>query len=182
MPTHSDTAKSSKNGAKMTARPLLRPLLGLVAAALAGCAGRPSAVESASRSAIESTVDRYVAASNEGDADALAELYAEDALLLPPDHQPIHGRAAIVEFWRQGTDAGLEVSTLRLEVAGDVAYLVGRYRLPPTEEEAADSGQYVLCLKRQADGAWKLTADIWNGSGEPDDRGSGQGTPESAIS
>jgi len=166
----------------MTATPLVRPFLGSLAAALLGCAGQTGVVETASRGAIEATVDRYVAASNEGDAEALAELYAEDALLLPPDHEPIHGRAAIVEFWRQGTDAGLEVSTLRLEVAGDVAYLVGRYRLPPTEEEAADSGQYVLCLKRQRDGAWKLTADIWNGSGETDERGADEDSPKTAIS
>jgi ketosteroid isomerase-like protein len=66
-------------------------------------------------------------------------------------------------------------------VDGSVAYLVGRYRLPPTEEEDADSGQYVLCLKRQPDGAWKLTADIWNGSGGSDERGGGNG-PGAAIS
>jgi uncharacterized protein (TIGR02246 family) len=155
----------------MTASHRFRPFIGVLAAIAAGCGGRPPALDATSRGAIEATVDRYVAASNDGDADALAELYADDALLLPPDHEPIHGREAIVEFWRQGTDEGLEVSTLRLEVNGDVAYLVGRYRLPPTDEESADSGQYVLCLKRQADGAWKLTADIWNGSGETDERG-----------
>lgn len=181
-PVRADTANSSKNGAKMTATPRFRPLLGVLAALLAGCAGEASPPETASRGAIEATVSRYVTASNQGDAEALAALYAEDALLLPPDHQPIRGRQAIVEFWRQGTDAGLEVSTLRLEVDGDVAYLVGRYRLPPTDEESADSGQYVLCLKRQADGAWKLTADIWNGSGETDERGVGSGSPEGAIS
>ena len=97
-------------------------------------------------------------------------------------HQPIRGREAIVDFWRQGTDEGLEVSPLRLEVNGDLAYMVGRYRLPPTEAEDADSGQYVLCLKRQADGAWKLTADIWNGSGETDERGAGEELPGAAIS
>jgi uncharacterized protein (TIGR02246 family) len=177
-----DAAKSSKNGAKMTAHSGFRPFLGLLAAGLAGCAGRPPVPDAASRGAIEATVDRYVAASNEGDAEALAELYADDALLLPPDHEPIHGREAIVEFWRQGTDEGLEVSTLRLEVDGDVAYLVGRYRLPPTEEEAADSGQYVLCLKRQPDGAWRLTADIWNGSGESDERGPDGESPGTTIS
>ena len=82
----------------------------------------------------------------------------------------------------EGTDEGLEVSPLRLEVNGDLAYMVGRYRLPPTEAEDADSGQYVLCLKRQADGAWKLTADIWNGSGETDERGAGEELPGAAIS
>ena len=182
MPTHSDAANSSKNDAKMTASLRFRSLLGALAASLAACHAGPSAPEAASRGAIEATVDRYVAASNEGDAEALAELYADDALLLPPDHEPIHGREAIVEFWRQGTDEGLEVRPLRLEVNGDVAYMVGRYRLPPTEEEAADSGQYVLCLKRQADGAWKLTADIWNGSGESDERGADEESPGTAIS
>jgi uncharacterized protein (TIGR02246 family) len=157
-------------------------LLGVLAALAAGCRGASAPLEAASRGAIEATVDRYVAASNQGDAEALARLYADDALLLPPDHEPILGREAIVEFWRQGTDEGLEVSPLRLEVNGDVAYMVGRYRLPPTEEEPADSGQYVLCLKRQADGAWKLTADIWNGSGEADERGADRESPKAAVS
>lgn len=181
-PVRADTRNSSKNGAKMTVTPRFRPLLGLMAATLAGCGEGAALPDSASRGAIEATVSRYVTASNRGDAEALAELYAEDALLLPPDHEPIRGREAIVEFWRQGTDEGLTVTTLRLDVDGDVAYMVGRYRLPPTEEEVADSGQYVLCLKRQADGAWKLTADIWNGSGETDERGAGSGSPEGAIS
>lgn len=173
---------TSKIDAKMTARPRVRLFLGLPAAFLAGCSGGAVALDSASRGAIEATVDRYVAASNEGDAEALTELYAEDAVLLPPDHEPIHGREAIGDFWRQGTDSGLEVSTLRLEVEGSVAYMVGRYHLPPTEEEEADSGQYVLCLKRQPDGAWKLTADIWNGSGASDERGPTDDSPKAAIS
>jgi uncharacterized protein (TIGR02246 family) len=149
---------------------------------LAGCAGGSRAPESDSRGAVEATVDRYVAASNKGDAEALAALYADDAVLLPPDHEPIRGREAIGEFWRQGTDTGLEVSTLRLEVDGKVAYLIGRYHLPATDQEEADSGQYVLCLKQQPDGAWKLTADIWNGSGGSDERGAEGTTPGAAIS
>jgi len=177
-----NTWNSSKIDAKMTAGLGFRPFLGALAAFLAGCAGGSATVETASRGAVEATVDRYVSASNEGDADALTELYADDAVLLPPDHEPIHGRDAIGEFWRQGTDTGLEVSTLRLEVDGEVAYLVGRYRLPPTEQEEADSGQYVLCLKRQTDGSWKLTADIWNGSGAADERGPGGDSPKAAIS
>jgi uncharacterized protein (TIGR02246 family) len=168
-----DIWKHSKIDAKMTARLGFRHFLRVVPALLAGCSSGSVAPDSASRSAIEATVDKYVAASNEGDADALTALYAEDAVLLPPDHEPIHGREAIGEFWKQGTDTGLELSTLRLDGDGDVAYLVGRYRLPPTEQEEADSGQYVLCLKRQTDGTWKLTADIWNGSGASAERGPG---------
>jgi uncharacterized protein (TIGR02246 family) len=136
--------------------------------ALIACHGRV-APDPAARQAIEAAVTRYVAASNRGDADALMELYAEDAVLLPPDHEPIEGREAIGEFWRQGTDQGLEVSTLRVDTDGKLGYLVGRYRLPATDTEPADSGKYVMCLERQTDGSWKLTADIWNSSSAEDD-------------
>lgn len=135
---------------------------------LAACRGRVASDPNA-RQAIEAAVSRYVAASNRGDADALMELYAEDAVLLPPDHEPIQGREAIREFWRQGTDQGLEVSTLRVNTDGKLGYLVGRYRLPATQDEPADSGKYVMCLQRQVDGSWKLTADIWNSSGTEGD-------------
>jgi uncharacterized protein (TIGR02246 family) len=134
-----------------------------------GCGGRSPANDAAGRQAVESAIRRYVQASNQGDATTLASLYADDAMLLPPDHEPIQGRDAIRAFWRQGTDSGLEVTNLAVEVNGNLGYLVGQYHLPATDEEPADSGKYVMCLKRQADGSWKVTADIWNQSGDADD-------------
>ncbi len=132
---------------------------------LAGCGeGPPRPADPGARRAIEAALSRYVAASNQGDAEALASLNTDDAVLLPPDHAPILGKQAIGEFWRQGTDPGLELRTLRVEVDGSVGYLVGEYNLPPTQEEPADSGKYVMCLRRQRDGSWKLAADIWNSS------------------
>ena len=164
----------------MTATPShLAPLL--VAAALVSCTRGDARTDSGARREIEAAVTRYVEATNQGDAEALTRLYTDDAVLLPPDHQPIQGREAIAEFWRQGTDTGLEVTTLRLEVEGDLGYLVGRYHLPATTEEPADSGKYVMCLQRQADGVWKLTADIWNSSaGGEDPMEQGRG-PAAAI-
>ena len=135
---------------------------------LPACAGGSAPAERAGRQAVESAIRRYVEASNKGDVATLASLYAEDAVLLPPDHEPIQGREAIRAFWRQGTDEGLEVTNLAVEVSGNLGYLVGQYHLPPTEEEPADSGKYVMCLKRQQDGSWKVTADIWNQSSDAD--------------
>jgi uncharacterized protein (TIGR02246 family) len=137
----------------------------LLLLALAACREAPAADPDAdARQGIEAAVSRYVAATNEGNAEALSDLYTDDAVLLPPDHAPILGRKAIGEFWQQGTDTGLEVRTLRVEVDGSVGYLVGQYNLPQTAEEPADSGKYVMCLRRQRDGSWKLSADIWNSS------------------
>ena len=171
------TRKSSKISARMTAWALQALVIGLGLGLLAGCGRGSTPAEGGSRKAIEAAVQRYVDASNQGDADALASLYADDAMLLPPDHEPVRGRAAIGDFWRQGTDEGLEVTTLTVEVEGDLGYLVGRYHLPATDEEPADSGKYVMCLKRQRDGDWKLTADIWNRSGEAEDEEDSRGAP-----
>jgi uncharacterized protein (TIGR02246 family) len=144
-------------------------ILTALASILTACSQGAATDPPGARRAIQAAVGRYVDASNKGDVETLTSLYADDAVLLPPDHAPVEGRKAIEEFWRQGTDQGLRVTTLRLEVAGDVGYLIGRYNLPATVKEEADSGKYVMCLKQQPDGAWKLTADIWNSSAEGDE-------------
>jgi len=149
---------------------------------LTGCAPPPSQSITDDRRAVEATVNRYVEATNSGDAEALAQLYEDDAVLLPPDHQPVEGRAAIGEFWRQGTDEGLEVTTLRLDVDGGIGYLVAQYTLPETDEEPADSGKTVMCLKRQRDGSWKVTADIWNSSVGDEDDDEDDTTPPPSVS
>jgi uncharacterized protein (TIGR02246 family) len=167
----------------MTAHSHVRLAVLSAATLVASCGGgQQHASDPGSREAIQSAVTRYVSASNTGDSEALTELYAEDAVLMPPDHEAIEGREAIGEFWSQGTDSGLEVTTLRLEVDGNLGYLVGQYHLPATEGEPADSGKYVMCLKRQNDGSWKLTADIWNSSAEADTPTDEQRGPAHSIS
>jgi uncharacterized protein (TIGR02246 family) len=160
--------KDSKISARMTGRVSFPALVALLAF-LPACAAEPPAADATSRRAMEAAIRRYVEASNKGDVTTLAGLYAEDAVLLPPDHEPIQGRDAIKAFWRQGTDEGLEVTNLAVEVSGNLGYLVGQYHLPATNEEPADSGKYVMCLKRQRDGSWKVTADIWNQSSDTDE-------------
>lgn len=137
-------------------------LLGL----LAGC--HPARDEPGeTRRALTAATAQYVEASRGGDAHALASLYEENALLLPPDDEAVEGREAIEAYWRRGLEDGLEVHTTRVEASGAVAYSIGRWSLPATGQEAADSGKLVLCWKR-VDGAWKLTADIWNSSAGAD--------------
>ena len=174
------TSESSKFSARMTGRAVSATAWSLGVALLGACGAGPDGDQPGARQAIEAAVQRYVEATNQGDAEALASLYADDAVLLPPDHEPIRGRAAIGDFWRQGTDEGLEVSTLTVEVDGGLGYLVGRYHLPATDEEPADSGKYVMCLKRQRDGAWKLTADIWNRSEGDEQESEGRGAPSTS--
>ena len=133
---------------------------------VAGCrhSPAPAAQPDADQAAVSATLRRYVAASNAGDAAALADLYTEDALLLPPDEEPVLGRAAIRAFWDDGTEPGMTVRTIRTVVRNGLSYVAGRYNLPATDSEAADSGKYLLALERQPDGRWAVAVDIWNRS------------------
>jgi steroid delta-isomerase len=72
---------------------------------------------------MEAAVDAYVAAFEAGNADAVADLYAENATVEDPIGSPIHhGREAIRAFYAQSMQTGAK---LKLEgpirVAGDYA-------------------------------------------------------------
>ncbi len=145
---------------------LLLPLLLLLGA----CAAPPAARSSSGTTQLARLTARYVEASRSGNAHALADLYAADATLLPPASEAVEGRDAIEDYWTDGLESGLEVESTRIEASGDVGYTIGRWSLPATDTESADSGKLVLCWKRTG-GAWRLTTDIWNSSTSADTTG-----------
>jgi len=101
-----------------------------------------------------------------GDAAGIARCYAEDAVVMPPNQDLIHGRGGIEGFWRGIVTAG--VKALRLEsqkVAqyGEVIAEIGRFTVVIEGNEVIDEGKY-LVLWKQENGEWKLFRDIWNTS------------------
>jgi ketosteroid isomerase-like protein len=110
----------------------------------------------------DAILSRYADAYNRHDPAALAALYAEDALLLPPGRALVRGRRAIEEFWKKHMGTGLALKILERSVGTDVAYLVGNYSFPGEP----DSGKFLVCLKRGKTGGWQIGADTWNGNSE----------------
>lgn len=95
---------------------------------------------------------------------AMAALYTENAMVLPPDGPIVTGKPAIEEFWRSAAQAlGLTEAVLRtrdLEVAGDTACEVGEASLK------LGGGQimvkYLVVWMKGGDGKWRVHRDIWN--------------------
>lgn len=119
--------------------------------------------------AVRDLVARYEAASNEGDAVALTALYADDALLLPPDGGIVAGHDAILDFWQDGIEAGISFEVVESSAAAGNGYVVGRFLMEANATTPADSGKYVLCLRRQRDGTWRVVADMWNATPSDDE-------------
>ena len=116
------------------------------------------------RRALEATNARHAQAFSRGDVAGFASAYAEDARLLPPDMEPVDGRAAIEQFW-VGTAQQLGIRNLRLtsdevEVFGERAYEQGRFEFATAQGPA--QGKYIMVWRREPGGEWRWHRDIWN--------------------
>jgi uncharacterized protein (TIGR02246 family) len=117
--------------------------------------------------------DTYLKAYLAADANAIAALYAEDAIEMPPHQPPIKGRANILAYYQKGFAeskvSNLTLTHLEAVMHGDSAHLVGTSREtitpksgPPTEE----TGKYVVIFK-QLGGQWKVSYAIYNSDTPP---------------
>jgi uncharacterized protein (TIGR02246 family) len=133
---------------------------------------------------IAKVMESYAAAYRDNDPDALAALYADGAVLLPPGHEMVKGRDSVRAFWSRGMEAGFEMATVSIEVSGDAGYVVGRYYVPPDDQDDAETGKYIIALRRERGGIWRITADIWNAdqdSGNDDTPGDSTQSPVALV-
>jgi uncharacterized protein (TIGR02246 family) len=104
-----------------------------------------------------------------GDAARLvAEFYADDARVLPPNQPAVSGKAAILELWKGVLESGLRdvaLNTTHVETSGDLAYGLGSYRMTlgrSGEAPKHDEGKYVVVYRKQIDGQWRAIIDMFN--------------------
>lgn len=116
---------------------------------------------------------RFAEAYNQGDVAAVAALYTDDAVLMPPNLEMLRGKEAIEQFWAGARQMGVldpALETVQVEESGDMACEIGVYTLkiqPEGGQATTDKGKYVVLWKRQGDGSWKLAVDIWNTNSPP---------------
>ena len=120
------------------------------------------------RKAIDAGNAKYIDAFAKSDAGALAGLYDESGSRFNPKGVVVRGRPAIAEsvagFMKSVTGPiKVSIETQDLWVVDDVAYETGKYTYtftPPRKSETQTGGHYVTIWKRQADGTWKIVADM----------------------
>ena len=156
-------------------------LLVLAPAALALTLGAcaPRAIREAPdiRAAAESIYARYAATLGAGNADAWAELWADDGVQLPPDAPPVVGKSQIREKLRGVLDAfrfDMQIRTEEARSAGGWASARGTYTATLTPKRGGDpvpiDGKFLTIFARQPDGSWKIYRDIFNSNVPPRSR------------
>ena len=127
----------------------------------------------ADEQAIRGQVDHWLKLVKAKDAAAIAELYAENGAVMPPNAPIGKGRAAIQQTWASmmGTPGfGLTFVPEQIIVSssGDMALDRGTYNLTLATDGTTqtDTGKYVV-VWRKIGGEWKAAADIFNSDGPP---------------
>jgi uncharacterized protein (TIGR02246 family) len=136
----------------------------LVAAGIAAACATSQAPPPDVTADISSANDAFMATFAGGDGAALAELYTEDARLLPPGSDPVDGRAAIATFWQSVIDSGVAEARLMIDEVenfGETACEVSHYAMYDADGNVLGEGRYIVIWKR-TDTGWKLHRDIWN--------------------
>ena len=116
--------------------------------------------------AIEAQTKNYIEAMQANNWAGAMAIYAEDAIIMPPNSPAIGGRANIQAFLETFPPLNnFSIKIVEIEGRGDMAYVRGTYRMtltPEGGEAITDSGKYIEIRKKQADGSWLLTHDIFN--------------------
>jgi len=140
--------------------------------ALAGCQ-RAAEDTSADETVIRASVPAWANAYNEGDADKLAAMYWEDAVLQPPNAPAAIGRTAIRTFLAGDTaatrGAGLKLSIPEagdVDVSGNLAYEAGAFTIVDASGATIDTGKYIGVFEKR-DGKWLYIRDTWNSDNPP---------------
>jgi ketosteroid isomerase-like protein len=103
----------------------------------------------------------FVELFNRKDFDRLGvAYYVHDAIAVPPNHEPIHGRDAIIEYLRGMRDSLGELAVaapLRGSASGDFVSMVGQYSALGDRVRATSHELY----ERQPDGSLRCTVDMF---------------------
>ena len=140
----------------------------LLAAIPTACRVSQEPDAAAIRQAIEarnSSAERWY---QEGNADSLATIFAQDAWQFPPNMPAVSSRDSIRAFWTAALGWGrwnFDLQTQDLVAGGDIAVERGRFTLtfapgPQAPMPAIqDRGNYVVLWRREADGQWHAVWD-----------------------
>jgi len=146
----------------------MRPaFLFVLAAVAAACRPAPPPLSDADKAAIRAGGDSFVVYFRTDRDSAIAALFTENAVVMPPNAGAVEGRAAIRAFFEGYPPLPDFVGTpIDVDGRGDLAYVRGTYSfsMPAAGGRPAmsDHGKFLEIRRRQPDGKWLVSVDIFN--------------------
>jgi ketosteroid isomerase-like protein len=120
------------------------------------------------RAAVEKMTSDFERACNEKDVTTIGNMYAENAILLPPFSPLIRGKKNIEQYMKDFFFKGAaeaDIHVVQVTSFGDIAYEIGAWEavLPlPDGGMTRTQGKYCVLWKRQPDDTIKVLVDMFN--------------------
>ena len=138
--------------------------------------GTPAALgagPSADVAAMHAADQTWVKAFNSNDPATAANLYDENAILMPPGTPAVRGRAAIkAALEKNMADAAKDGISFSLDpkpdsgVSGDLGWVSGIYTVKDKSGKVLETGKY-LSVSHKKGGKWLYIRDTWNADAAP---------------
>jgi len=145
---------------------MILPLVFLLCFAFSCQQTEVSALSDEDMAAIKATAETFSLAVSSEDFTALAELFTEEAVLMPPNLPRIQGKEA-VQAWFEANPPTTEILTIEEIVGcGDLAFVCGTYSqtiaLEGVPSPVHNIGKYIEIRRKQEDGSWLIARAIFN--------------------
>ena len=150
-------------------KPVLWSCLALALLASACGQQAPPDTRAADEATIKDLDAQWSKTAGARDIDGTVAYYTDDASMLPPNTTIATGKASIRAAWTAflapGTAVSWEANKVEVARSSDLAYTLGDYQSTMKDAHGKlvmDRGKYVEAWQKQADGKWKVVADIFN--------------------
>jgi ketosteroid isomerase-like protein len=120
---------------------------------------------SADEKAVRDADDEWSKVAGAKDLDKTVAVYADDAMILPPNESAVTTKDGIRNFWKGFLDSLQDISwkATRVEAAksGDMACVTGTYEAT-MKDGNKDKGKYCEVWEKKANGKWKAGIDMFS--------------------
>jgi ketosteroid isomerase-like protein len=144
--------------------------LSLAASLLLSCAPQPAPDTRAEDEKAILAMEAEWSKSAASGIDAFVSYYSDDASVFPPNMPVAIGPAAIKSslgplMAAPGFSLSFQSNKVEVARSGDIAYSSGSYTLTMNDSKGnpmTDRGKFVTAFRKNDEGKWKVTADIFN--------------------
>ena len=145
------------------------PLFIVSAGLIVGCAPADDSDPAADEAAIREVTATEIASANAGNADAFLAVFTADAVGMPPNEPAVAGdgfRQYMSGMFEQADITIGDYTDETIIVSGDLAIHQYSFHWTVTPKDGGDAvteeGKGLHVLRRQPDGSWKISHDIWS--------------------
>lgn len=157
----------------MNIRMLSMPLIAVIVACSPPSQDRKD--DGSAQSAIESAIDEWASAYEQGNADAIARLYTADGIYAANTGEVLTGREAIrdgIAAWiaqrPPNVQVALESRPVRLQVADGSGHALLRFVVRAVSAGCTiQTGHALVVWRPQVDGAWLIATQVVNRDPQP---------------